>query len=103
MLEQLALHRPGIARRTQAAAAGGMRAVHHLAIDVELELVGGGIADAHRTGAAEAGQPVHFPFGKAALAAQVQIMYGLAGERRLPEWEGDWLPGFGGARRPGHT
>lgn len=30
--------------------------------------------------------------------AQVQIMYGLAGERRLPEWEVDWLPGFGGAR-----
>jgi GH15 family glucan-1,4-alpha-glucosidase len=24
----------------------------------------------------------------------VQIMYGVAGERRLPEWEVDWLPGF---------
>jgi len=29
---------------------------------------------------------------------QVQIMYGLAGERRLAEWEAGWLPGFGGAR-----
>jgi GH15 family glucan-1,4-alpha-glucosidase len=28
----------------------------------------------------------------------VQIMYGVAGERRLDEWEADWLPGFEGAR-----
>src|ERR671916_964248 len=25
---------------------------------------------------------------------QMRIMYGLAGERRLPEWEIDWLPGY---------
>jgi GH15 family glucan-1,4-alpha-glucosidase len=25
---------------------------------------------------------------------QLQIMYGIAGERRLPEWEATWLPGF---------
>lgn len=30
--------------------------------------------------------------------AQVQIMYGLAGERRLPESEIDWLPGYLGAK-----
>ncbi|MEA3120392.1 MAG: hypothetical protein QOI13_3662, partial [Paraburkholderia sp.] len=29
---------------------------------------------------------------------QVQIMYGLAGERRLPEMELDWLPGYQGAK-----
>ena len=29
---------------------------------------------------------------------QIQIMYGLAGERRLAEWEVDWLPGYQGAR-----
>jgi GH15 family glucan-1,4-alpha-glucosidase len=29
---------------------------------------------------------------------QIQIMYGLAGERRLPEWEAPWLPGLKGAR-----
>ncbi len=29
---------------------------------------------------------------------QIQIMYGLAGERRLDEWELDWLPGFAGSR-----
>lgn len=28
---------------------------------------------------------------------QVQIMYGLGGERRLSEWEVDWLPGYQGA------
>jgi len=26
--------------------------------------------------------------------SQMQIMYGLAGERRLPEWEVPWLPGY---------
>ncbi|ANJ26277.1 glycoside hydrolase family 15 protein [Agromyces aureus] len=29
--------------------------------------------------------------------ADVQIMYGVAGERRLPEWEAGDLPGYGGA------
>ncbi len=30
--------------------------------------------------------------------ASTQIMYGLAGERRLDEWEVPWLPGYEGAR-----
>ncbi|MGW3125456.1 glycoside hydrolase family 15 protein [Streptomyces sp. NPDC001123] len=30
--------------------------------------------------------------------ADLQIMYGLAGERRLPEFELDWLPGFAGSK-----
>jgi GH15 family glucan-1,4-alpha-glucosidase len=29
---------------------------------------------------------------------QLQIMYGVAGERRLTEWEVSWLPGYEGAR-----
>ncbi|MGH8779060.1 glycoside hydrolase family 15 protein [Paraburkholderia sp.] len=29
---------------------------------------------------------------------QLQIMYGIAGERRLPEFEIDWLPGYEGAK-----
>jgi GH15 family glucan-1,4-alpha-glucosidase len=29
---------------------------------------------------------------------QLQIMYGIGGERRLPEWAVSWLPGFEGAR-----
>jgi GH15 family glucan-1,4-alpha-glucosidase len=34
----------------------------------------------------------------AGAPAEVQIMYGLAGERRLTEYEVDWLPGYGGSR-----
>jgi GH15 family glucan-1,4-alpha-glucosidase len=30
--------------------------------------------------------------------SQLQIMYGIAGERRLNEWEASWLPGYEGAR-----
>jgi GH15 family glucan-1,4-alpha-glucosidase len=37
----------------------------------------------HWLGRAVAGDP-----------ADVQIMYGVAGERRLPEWEASWLPGY---------
>jgi GH15 family glucan-1,4-alpha-glucosidase len=33
----------------------------------------------------------------AGSAADVQIMYGVAGERRLPEWVADWLPGYEGS------
>jgi GH15 family glucan-1,4-alpha-glucosidase len=29
---------------------------------------------------------------------QMQIMYGIGGERRLTEWEADWLPGYEGSR-----
>ncbi len=29
---------------------------------------------------------------------QIQIMYGLAGERHLREWEADWLPGYRNSR-----
>lgn len=34
----------------------------------------------------------------AGVPAQVQIMYGITGEHRLPEWEVDWLPGYEGAK-----
>ena len=30
--------------------------------------------------------------------SQLQIMYGVAGERLLREWEVSWLPGYGGAK-----
>lgn len=33
----------------------------------------------------------------AGSAADVQIMYGVAGERRLSEWTADWLPGYEGS------
>jgi GH15 family glucan-1,4-alpha-glucosidase len=34
----------------------------------------------------------------AGAPAQLQIMYGLAGERRLTEFEVEWLPGYDGSR-----
>ena len=34
----------------------------------------------------------------AGTPADTQIMYGLAGERRLTEWEVPWLPGYEGAK-----
>lgn len=30
--------------------------------------------------------------------ADMQIMYGIGGERRLTEWTADWLPGYAGSR-----
>src|SRR5678815_1469193 len=29
---------------------------------------------------------------------QLEVMYGVAGERRLTEWEVPWLPGYEGSR-----
>jgi GH15 family glucan-1,4-alpha-glucosidase len=34
----------------------------------------------------------------AGAPANMQIMYGIMGQRRLSEWEADWLPGYEGAR-----
>jgi GH15 family glucan-1,4-alpha-glucosidase len=34
----------------------------------------------------------------AGAPSQAQIMYGLAGERRLTEWKVEWLPGFANSR-----
>jgi len=34
----------------------------------------------------------------AGVPAQAQIMYSITGERRLTEWQIDWLPGYEGAR-----
>lgn len=36
--------------------------------------------------------------GVGAIPSQLQIMYGIRGERRLTEVALDWLPGYGGAR-----
>jgi GH15 family glucan-1,4-alpha-glucosidase len=34
----------------------------------------------------------------AGRAAEVRVIYGVAGERRVAEWEAEWLPGYEGAR-----
>ena len=49
-----------------------------------------------RTGYVDEAQAWREWLGRAVAgsAADVQIMYGVAGERRLPEWTADWLPGY---------
>src|SRR4029078_5144382 len=36
--------------------------------------------------------------GAAVAPANMQIMYGIMGQRRLLEWEASWLPGYEGAK-----
>ena len=62
VLGQGALQRPALLGRDQAAFARLLEGVHHLAIDVELELLVGGVADAHRLGVGVARQPIDHPF-----------------------------------------
>jgi GH15 family glucan-1,4-alpha-glucosidase len=49
-----------------------------------------------RTGYTEEAQAWRRWLGRAVAGdpADVQIMYGVGGERRLTEWEADWLPGY---------
>ena len=54
--------------RGEAALARLVERVHHLAVDVELQLRRGGVADAHRLRALVAGEPGELQFRQAALA-----------------------------------
>jgi GH15 family glucan-1,4-alpha-glucosidase len=49
-----------------------------------------------RTGYTSEARGWHEWLGRAIAgdASDVQIMYGVAGERRLAEWQADWLPGY---------
>jgi len=57
-----------------------------------LALMRGGYYDEARAWRAWLGRAM------AGSPSQVQIMYGIAGERRLAEWEVPWLPGYEGAQ-----
>ena len=46
----------------------GMQRVHQLAVDIELQLLVGGVADAHRPAVLVPGQPRQLVFGQPALA-----------------------------------
>lgn len=82
--EQLTLDRPGPVVGAQAARPGDVEAVHHLAVDVELELVDRAVADAHRPGGLVAVEPAEFELGQAALAGHavhdLEVL-GAAGDR----------------------
>src|SRR5437773_3920810 len=57
VLDDSALERPGRGLRLDSGAAREMHAIDELAVDVELELTCGRIADPHRRGALVAGEP----------------------------------------------
>ena len=59
-----------------------MHGVHQLAVDVELQLVGGRIADAHGMGALVARKPRHLPLGQAPLAGDAVHDLHLVGRAR---------------------
>jgi GH15 family glucan-1,4-alpha-glucosidase len=52
-----------------------------------------------RTGYTDEAKAWRFWLGRAIAGSpqDIQIMYGVAGERRLAEWEASWLPGYEGS------
>ncbi len=53
---------------SELAVAAMVKCIHEFTVDVDLQLFGGGIADANRLGALVATEPRHFPFWKTVLA-----------------------------------
>ena len=64
------LSRQASSRSTQAVPVGLVKCVGDLAVDVELELPGGGVADPHRLRALVAREPVELELGQPPLAGQ---------------------------------
>src|SRR5579863_9450472 len=61
---------PGIVGGIETIAAGDVEDVEDLTVDVELELIVGGVADAHGRAVLVAGQPGQLEFRKAALTGE---------------------------------
>ena len=68
--EQHALQRPGLVVGRDVAPPGLVEGVHHLAVDVELELVAGAVADPDRLRPLVAGQPGQLELGQPPLAGR---------------------------------
>ena len=68
MLEEALLQSPRGFLAADGAATGDVQHVHDFAVDIELQLVRCGIADAHRTRSFVAAQPTDVPFGQPPLA-----------------------------------
>ncbi len=69
-LHQLALQRPRVVLAVDVGGyPGDVQRVEHLAVDVQLELVDGAVADPDGSGALVAGQPRYLVLGQPALAA----------------------------------
>ena len=95
MREEGALHVPRRLVAWHAVLAALVHRVHQLAVDVELQLARGGVADPHRARVLVAGQPVHRPLAEAPLAGKpVHDLHllGAAGDRaRQPVAPGERL------------
>src|ERR1700738_5388027 len=86
-IDQRPLQLPGFLLRPEADPAREVHRVHHLAVDVELQLARGGVADADRPRALVARQPIQLQLRQAALARQPiedLELQGLACGRPLP-------------------
>src|SRR5215469_15495506 len=70
MVKNSAADRHGPAYRRQAVKMSEVEGVENFAVDVELCLFHGGIADAYRPRSFIAGQPWHLPFGESPFAAE---------------------------------
>src|SRR5690606_15310606 len=68
--EQDLLEVPDLRGGRQLELARDMEGVEQLAVDVDLELAAGGIADAHRSRTPVTGEPGQLDLGKAALAGE---------------------------------
>ena len=64
MLDQLSLEIPGGVARSQSHSTRLVKRIEQLAIDVELQLVGGSVADPHRCGVFITPKPPDFLFGQ---------------------------------------
>src|SRR5262249_61297828 len=70
MLDQRQLLRPRLLDSSKTTLSCLVNGVHELAVHVELELNGSGVADAHRRRALITGQPRHLPFGELPFTGQ---------------------------------
>ena len=70
MLDHLSLEVPSGLARCQSHAARLVKRIEHLAIDIQLKLVGGSIANPHRSGVLITAEPANFVFGQAAFSVQ---------------------------------
>ena len=83
-LEQLARQRPDVVVGRRTVASGLVERVDHLAVDVELQLLRGGVADAHGARPLEPRQPVEHALVEAPLAGDPVHDLDIGRDRRRP-------------------
>src|SRR3546814_3221008 len=77
MLQKHLLQPPGVIERAEFGLARGIQRIHQLAIDIELELVGRPVADAHRRAVGIARQPGRSAEHTSELQSLMRISYAV--------------------------